>query len=293
MDKKVKEYFEKLNENNNHMQFLKEFDKELANNSDRGIALICGSIIDEMLKDLLKRFLINSSNIDKHLFGISQPLGNLDNKIKMAFYLGLISNKEMKNIILMQRIRNKFAHQIKNISFENDEIKNISSNFTIPKDCFLPKVIPFPIEGTDELPVVDLNPIKKDTQPREKFIYIFKYLFMNLTNRTYGEPLEKRTEYTEEYTAERSISLQLNTLVDALEAAKQPVNRYRQLKVKYEESLGNAETKEEMEKLKKVKEDLEELEEMEKNYEVTEKALTPIVKLQTYTLSVIKNSMNK
>lgn len=288
----VKEYFDKLEESNYLMKFLEEFDKEVANNSDRGIVLICGSIIDELLKDLLKSLLINSPKIDKDLFGISQPLGTLDSKIKMAFYSGLISNIEMKNIISMQKIRNKFAHQINNISFENDVIKNISSNFTIPKDSFLPKVIPLPRKGSDELPVVDLNPIKRDTPPRERFIYTFKYLYMNLTTRTYGEPPKKRKEYTEEYTAEKIISLQFKNVQDGLHASKQHINQYRN---KYEEILeslleGNTENKDKMEEITKTKEALEE---METYHNISEQALTPLLEVQAYTLRVIKNSISK
>ncbi|HDR8043527.1 TPA: transcriptional regulator, partial [Bacillus cereus] len=34
-----------------------EFEKELEYSSDRGLALVCGSIIDQLLSDLLKAFL--------------------------------------------------------------------------------------------------------------------------------------------------------------------------------------------------------------------------------------------
>lgn len=48
--------FERFTKNNEYLIAFQEFEKELENSSDRGMVLVCGSIIDRLLHDLLKSF---------------------------------------------------------------------------------------------------------------------------------------------------------------------------------------------------------------------------------------------
>ena len=52
---------------------------------------MCGSIIDQVLSDLLKAFLIKSDSVEKDLFKGNGILSTFDSKIQMSYYLGLIS----------------------------------------------------------------------------------------------------------------------------------------------------------------------------------------------------------
>lgn len=295
MDEEASKYYKKLSEQSSHLQFLNEFDKELGNSSDRGLVLICGSIIDELLKELLISFLIKAPKTEKELFGISGPLGSFDSKMKMAYYSGLISKIELQNIKLLQGIRNKFAHQISNISFENIDIINTCSNFSIPKNGFLPSIIPLPKKGTNDIPTIDLNPIKKDTESRERFIFIFKYLFMNLITRTYTDPPGNREECIEEYTADIIISLQIKSSKKILEVQKTALFKYNDIKNRYEKLILKAqEQNTETEILFKNLEDVKEvIAELEHNLKLSEKAFSPIIAFQEYTQDVIKNSLSK
>ncbi|MGN4289690.1 MltR family transcriptional regulator [Bacillus cereus group sp. MYBK87-2] len=202
---------------------FKEFEKELENSSDRGTALICGSIIDQLLNELLKSFFIKSDTVEKDLFKGNGVLATFDSKIKMSYYLGLISKREKANIIYLQRIRNKFAHQFVGVSFENNDIINICRNFEIPLNCFMPMNIPLPDQQTGKLPKIDLNPIKKDTTAKDRFIYTFRYIYITLLIRISIEGSQKREENERDVTAEDMVLMQIELIEKYFEIYKKEI----------------------------------------------------------------------
>ncbi|MEM5644722.1 hypothetical protein AAHH72_05465 [Bacillus cereus] len=169
----------------------KEFEKELEYSSDRGIVLVCASVIDQLLSDLLKAFLVKSDNVEKDLFRPNAALSTFESKIQMSYYLGLISKNEELNITYLQRIRNKFAHQVVDISFEKNDIMNLCRHFEIPKNCYMPLDSEFVYKENGELPLVDLNPIKRDTTAKERFIIVFRYVYNTLIHKMFIEKFEK------------------------------------------------------------------------------------------------------
>jgi len=62
----------------------------------------------------------------------------------------------------------------------NADIKNLCSNFEIPKNSYVQEFIPFPDKETGELKKADLNPIKNGTPAIDRFIVIFKYLYRQI-----------------------------------------------------------------------------------------------------------------
>lgn len=172
-------------ENNKYLKYKREFYMELEGQSDRGIVLISLSILDEMLADLIKGRLVDTNkNIIKEMFSTKGTFGQLDDKIKGAFVLGLISETDYNLLIILQKVRNKFAHQVLNINFEHDSVKGLCNNIVLPPNSYIPEEIPNVKKG-DPLPKVDLNPIKKDTTARNRFIYTYKYLFQQLGYRIF------------------------------------------------------------------------------------------------------------
>ncbi|UYY98644.1 MltR family transcriptional regulator [Peribacillus frigoritolerans] len=292
------DFFDRVSKNNEYLVALGEFEKELKISSDRGIALICGSIIDQQLSILLKSFLIKSETIDKDLFKGNGTLADFDSKIKMSFYLGLISKSEMSNITYLQRIRNKFAHQISNISFENNDIKNMCSNFEIPKNCYTPKHIPFLDKETGELPRVDLNPIKKDTSAKDRFIFTFRYLFLTLGNRSMVEPIEKREEFNQVITPYASKTKMNQIMEETLDKYKSLIDKKHTILEERSKSLdelkkiNGVNNKDKLAELEKnITELKKEIDKNEEEYEDVEKTLRPMIEVNKYVAKVIKNSM--
>jgi DNA-binding MltR family transcriptional regulator len=98
----------------------KEFDTE----SDRAAVIVAASILDELLRSFLVAKLVPVSSSNDELFdGANAPLGTFSSRIEMAFRIGLISVKFARDLHLVRRIRNDFAHNIHGASFEDTRVK--------------------------------------------------------------------------------------------------------------------------------------------------------------------------
>ncbi|WP_341705007.1 MltR family transcriptional regulator [Ferrovibrio sp.] len=110
-------------------RYLSRFNDE----SDRGAVMIAASMMD----DLLRRKIIadlEPVRQAKLLFdGLSAPLGSLSAKMLMAYTLGLIDERMFKELRTIQKIRNRFAHDI-HVDFKDDSIKDLCGNLTFMND---------------------------------------------------------------------------------------------------------------------------------------------------------------
>ena len=101
--------------------FLKEFSKE----SDRASVIVAASIFDDALLSLLKQHLVpNAASTDELFDGTNAPLATFSSKIVFAHRLGLISAPFARNLHLIRKIRNEFAHNIHGGTFEDSGVKS-------------------------------------------------------------------------------------------------------------------------------------------------------------------------
>lgn len=97
-----------------------QFQKE----SDRAAVILSSSLIDEALTRLLSTFLVPCSHARDGLFeDINSPMNNFSSKIDMSYRLGLISSKFTRDLHLIRKIRNSFAHDVFGCDFENGSVK--------------------------------------------------------------------------------------------------------------------------------------------------------------------------
>jgi hypothetical protein len=100
--------------------YLTEFEKE----SDRAAVIVSASIFDDALSNLLRQHLVpNPASVDELFDGSNAPLGSFSAKIALAHRIGLISGSFARNLHLIRRIRNEFAHNIHGGSFEDSGVK--------------------------------------------------------------------------------------------------------------------------------------------------------------------------
>jgi len=81
----------------------------LEHESDRGVILIIGAMLDELLAELLKNVL-DPAVSDKLLNGSNAPLGSFSARAKMAFAIGVIDAQHYKDIEVIRKVRNAAAH---------------------------------------------------------------------------------------------------------------------------------------------------------------------------------------
>ncbi len=107
----------------------------LQKQSDRAMGVIGAADLDEDLGDLLRTFFIDHTEFVDNLLSEHGVLGAFASRIKIAFALGLISEGEYKNLNLIQKIRNRFAHRPGfEVSFETPEIKDRCLELQAPKE---------------------------------------------------------------------------------------------------------------------------------------------------------------
>jgi DNA-binding MltR family transcriptional regulator len=107
-------------------QITKELDAE----SDRGCILVAASALDVFLEELLRTKLVVDPHAVKYaiaaLFEPMGPLATFSAKIKLAYGLGLIDRSDFTDLEKIRRIRNIASHEYSPMTFESQEIIEIS-----------------------------------------------------------------------------------------------------------------------------------------------------------------------
>lgn len=105
----------------------------LDNESDRGVILIIGAMLDELLAELLMNVL-DPSVADKLVNGSTAPLGSFSARAKVSFAIGVIDAQDYKDIELIRKVRNAAAHfdgkQGFNTGFESQSVIGLCGNLS-------------------------------------------------------------------------------------------------------------------------------------------------------------------
>lgn len=97
--------------------FLKE--------SDRAAVIVTSVMFENALKALLMRsFVANPSSTDELFDGGNAPLSSFSARIAIAHRMGLITARFAKNLNLIRKIRNEFAHNLEGCDFNQARIKD-------------------------------------------------------------------------------------------------------------------------------------------------------------------------
>lgn len=107
---------------------VKQFEKELGNESPRGVVLIGTAFLEEKLRELMIATLVPNPSASDTLFdGPNSAFGSLSSKIDGAYRMGLISNTFCRDLHVIRRIRNEVAHEPQSFRFEDPSPKIGSS----------------------------------------------------------------------------------------------------------------------------------------------------------------------
>jgi hypothetical protein len=92
---------------------------ELVSENPRASAIVGGSFLDSALDHAItNRLRPLEASQEKELFMYGGPFQSCDQKIKAAFALGLIGPRTKRDIELLNEIRNVFAHDMNEVTFE-------------------------------------------------------------------------------------------------------------------------------------------------------------------------------
>lgn len=99
-------------------EFVGRFQAE----TDRAAAVLGGSYLDSFLESALRSVLVTGARVDAMFDGPGAPLGSFSNKTAVAFALGLIEEPMARDIDLVRKVRNHFAHQIWDATFDSPPV---------------------------------------------------------------------------------------------------------------------------------------------------------------------------
>lgn len=94
------------------LERLTAYVQELFEENDRAVVVVGGSILDELLVELLGKVLRPSSSKQDALLGLDRPLGSFSARIEIAWRLGLLDEHTVRGLTIVRRIRNGMAHTV-------------------------------------------------------------------------------------------------------------------------------------------------------------------------------------
>lgn len=84
---------------------------ELNNSSDRSLALVGSSLVDDILRRKLEAFLHQDNKAATNLFRVSGALGSFSSRIDLGRLIGAYGDDAKKEMHTLRKIRNDFAHK--------------------------------------------------------------------------------------------------------------------------------------------------------------------------------------
>lgn len=94
------------------------FRRELTLESDRGAALYAAAHLDERLKLLMQSFLVDDESAIAPMLSGNGALATFSSRIDMAYLLGLLPPIVRRDLHLIRKIRNEFAHSAQPLTFQ-------------------------------------------------------------------------------------------------------------------------------------------------------------------------------
>lgn len=104
-----------------------EMQELLANESDRGAAVLAGSYVENFLGVYLKSKMIDKSLTDK-IFSSGGSLSTFAQRINFSQAFGFLSKEQCADLHLIREIRNHFAHNPKDASFKENKVREWIQN---------------------------------------------------------------------------------------------------------------------------------------------------------------------
>lgn len=131
-------------------RWLTTLNEEFHGGGDRSCVISACSIVDHLLGEILKDFLLPNPNSRDPLFDEpTAPLSNFSSRINMAFRLGLIGNRLSRDLHKLRKIRNDFAHSFESRSLSEqayqDRVNAVISSLELEEKA--PKMFDKPYDS--------------------------------------------------------------------------------------------------------------------------------------------------
>lgn len=100
-----------------------EFRKSLLNETDRGAVLMAAAFMDDQLKAMLMARLVDDKKMVHRAFDFNGPLGTFSSRIDFSYLLGILPKNAQRDLHIIRKIRNIFAHSAAPLTYDDDSVK--------------------------------------------------------------------------------------------------------------------------------------------------------------------------
>lgn len=122
----------------NSQEKINSLKQEFKGSSDRAAAIIGGAFLEDILETILRYYFIGDKKHDSLLFEGNGILGTFSSKISLAYRIGLISKGEYEKLEVIRSIRNRFAHELSFLNFNEQSIASKCKNIEYPAHMITP-----------------------------------------------------------------------------------------------------------------------------------------------------------
>lgn len=114
-----------MSQHNNESEAIFRLASELDQETDRALAVIISAHLEYLLQRLISTTLKMPTSVHQFLFeGANAPLSTFSVKIKLVDCYGWFSSDVIRDLDLIRKIRNEFAHELIGVSFETPSVKS-------------------------------------------------------------------------------------------------------------------------------------------------------------------------
>lgn len=108
---------------NQSLENLNRFLQVVGEQDDRAMVLSLATFIEDTLGRLLLAYFRNCKSTRELVEGFNAPLGTLGSRIKAAYSFGLTTEEQYKDMELLRKVRNQFAHNWEGVTLERNDIQ--------------------------------------------------------------------------------------------------------------------------------------------------------------------------
>lgn len=101
---------------------LNRFMRLVGKQDERAMVLALATFIEDTLGRLFLAYFRSCKATKELVEGFNAPLGTLGSRIKAAYAFGLVTEQQFKDMELLRKIRNQFAHNWEGVSLERNDI---------------------------------------------------------------------------------------------------------------------------------------------------------------------------
>lgn len=101
------------------------FQAEVGKESPRASVILAAAMLEQALEALLRAHLVPMASQSDPLFdGPYAPLGSFSAKIDVAFRIGVVPSRFTRDLHLVRKIRNDFAHNVTGCTFDDAVVRS-------------------------------------------------------------------------------------------------------------------------------------------------------------------------